>query len=54
MHVLKHTVQVIVEENDPPKCIHLKVLRELDPQKLVFSLSAVQEEKNLDAPLEGF
>ena len=44
----------MVEEGNVPKCIHLKVLRELDPKKLVFSLSGFQEEKSLDSPIEHF
>ena len=44
----------MVEEGSVPKCVHLKVLRELDPNKVVFSLSAFQQDKALDSPLESF
>lgn len=47
-------IKVLVEEGNIPKCVHLKVFRELDPQKLVFSLSSFQEEKALDSPIESF
>lgn len=51
---LLHLLQVMVEDGEIPKCVHLKVLRELDPQKVVFSLSAFREDKALDSPIEFF
>lgn len=47
-------VQIDDTEGQPASCVHLKVLQEPMPKKIVLSLSAFQKDKKLDDPIEGF